>query len=66
MMFYINLLTIRTLSHKIYNAHLHVVAAIDFPQSTLHLNVTLINRIPGGMGFFNYMVPKLTTFRIHN
>ena len=51
MMFYLDLLAIGALTHKVCYIPLHDIPPIDFPQIAIHLSETWMNRIPRIMGF---------------
>ena len=63
LMFYLNLMAIGALTHKVCYIPLHHIPPIDFPQIALHLSVTWMNIISKVMGFCKDMLSQLTHIR---
>ena len=62
-MFYLDLLAIGALTHKVCYVPLHAIQSIDFLQIAVHLSGTWMNRIPGVMSFCKNMLPQLSHIR---
>ena len=62
-MFYLDLLTIGALTHKICFILLHAIPLIDFLLIAVHLSGTWMNRIPRVMGFCKNMLYQLAHIR---
>ena len=58
-MFYLNLLTIRTLVHIINNFFLHAIPLIDLFKIMIYLGGTLMYGIPGTIGLCNDPGPQI-------
>ncbi|TMW99164.1 hypothetical protein EJD97_002958, partial [Solanum chilense] len=52
-MFFLNLMTIRTLGHIFYNVLLHAIPPIDLLKIIIHIGGTWMYRISGTMGLWN-------------
>ena len=63
LMFYLDLLAIGALTHKVCYIPLHVIPPIDFPQIALHLSGTWMNRIPRVIGFCKNILSQLAHIR---
>ena len=58
-MFFLNLLTIRTLGHIFCNVLLHAIPSIDLLKIIIHLAQSWIYGIFGTMGLCNYSGPQI-------
>ena len=63
LMFYLDLLVNRVLTHKVCSIPLHSIPLIDFSQIAVHLSGTCMNKIPGVMSFCKNMLPRLAHIR---
>ena len=63
LMFYLYLLAIGALTHKVFYIPPQAIPPIDFPQIALHLSVTWMNIISKVMGFCKDMLSQLTHIR---
>ena len=63
LMFYLDLLAIGAVTHKIYYIPLPAIPLIDFPYIMVHLSVTWMNIISKVMGFCKDMLSQLTHIR---
>ena len=62
-MFYLDLLTIGALIHKVCYIPLHDIPPVYYLHIAVHLSGTWMNRIPRVMGFCKNMLPQLAYIR---